>query len=263
MLNNINHIHLELTEKCNKDCWMCGRKKIERDTGKKYNREIDFELLESIAKQLPPNIVIQFHNNGEGLLYPRFGEALKLFKNQIKCLTTNGKLLVAKADEIIDNLDTLAISIIENEDPKEKKWQDKQIKKFLELKGDRKPFVIYRLLGEVDETQYNGLIVKRTIHAPKKGFVGYRNTPTIPETGICWDFLNRPTIDADGNVVICVALDPDGLGIIGNLKEQTLEEIWNSKKRLDWLELHKQGQRSKVPLCNKCEYWGVPVGRVK
>ena len=71
--------------------------------------DMNFALVEKIASQLPPNIMVQLHNNGEGLLYPRFGDAAKLFNRQTTNIVTNGKLLVEKADEIIDNLDTLAV----------------------------------------------------------------------------------------------------------------------------------------------------------
>ena len=70
-------------------------------------------MVKKIAEQLPPNIVVQLHNNGESLLYPRLGEAFRLFNRQITNVVTNGKLLVEKADEIIDNIDTIAISVIE------------------------------------------------------------------------------------------------------------------------------------------------------
>lgn len=77
---------------------------------------MDFGLVKSIAEQLPEGIVVQLHNNGESLLYPRFGEAAKLFNKQIRCLDTNGKLLIEKADEITDNLNTITVSVIENDD---------------------------------------------------------------------------------------------------------------------------------------------------
>ena len=114
--NGLLVCNIELTSRCQKSCWMCGRRKLE----KKYPElcdwgDMDFSLVQNIAGQLPSNIIIQFHNNGESLLYPKFGKAIKLFPSQIKCLDTNGKLLLEKADEIIDNLDTLTISVIEND----------------------------------------------------------------------------------------------------------------------------------------------------
>ncbi|MBI4620258.1 MAG: hypothetical protein HY739_08870 [Desulfobacterales bacterium] len=91
--NGLYCINLELTSRCNKNCWMCGRRKIDREypeIAMNYG-DMDLELVKKIAKQLPEGIVVQFHNNGEPLLYPRFGEAIRLFKDQIKCVDTNAK----------------------------------------------------------------------------------------------------------------------------------------------------------------------------
>nr|MCK4929850.1 SPASM domain-containing protein [Nanoarchaeota archaeon] len=262
-LNGLSTVNVELTSRCNKNCWCCGRRRIERDYPEltlKYG-DMDFELVKKIAKQLPPNIMVQLHNNGEGTLYPKFGEAVKLFHRQITNIVTNGKLLVEKADEIIDNLDTITISILEN-DP-EADEQYKTIKEFLRLKGDRKPQVVFRLNGDVDSSRYEKFgctITRRILHAPLGSFNYKKRDPTIPEVGICLDFLNHMAINSHGKVSICVRFDPKGLGVIGDANKQSLEEIWNSEKRMKWLEYHKQGRRDKVPLCSYCHFWGVPTG---
>ena len=67
-------------------------------------------------------------------------------------------------------------------------------------------------------------------------------------------------INRHGDVSICVRFDPKGLGVIGNIKENDLVDIWNSPKRKKWLEAHKQGKRQEVPLCSYCHFWGVPTG---
>ena len=260
-LHGLTTVNVELTSLCNKKCWMCGR----RETEIKYPElvqnwgHMDFELVQKIANQLPPNIIVQLHNNGEPLLYPRFGEAVKLFERQITGLDTNGKLLVEKADEIINNLDTITISIIENDSESEEQY--KTIEEFFKLKGDKNPYVTFRLNGNVDSARYkkfNAPIARRAIHA-KLASVNYESTPTIPEMGICLDFLNHLSINKDGEVSTCVRFDPAKLGVIGNVRTQTIEEIWNSEKRMRWLEYHKKGQRDKMPLCKNCHYWGVPT----
>ena len=58
----MNIINIELTNKCNKKCWMCGRRKWEAQ-GAVYNEEIDFKLLKKISKQIDDGTLIQFHNN--------------------------------------------------------------------------------------------------------------------------------------------------------------------------------------------------------
>jgi radical SAM protein with 4Fe4S-binding SPASM domain len=256
-------VNVELTNKCNKKCWMCGRRKVEKDYPEltlEYG-DMNFELVEEIAKQMPERIIVQLHNNGEPLLYPKFGSAVKLFKNQITNIVTNGKLLLEKSNEIIGNLDTLAISVFEND--KEGDEQFEIIKQFLKLKGKKKPHVILRLNGDVDEEKYkqfNVPLAKRVLHNPMGSFGYKKKSPTIPECGICLDFLNHLAINIKGEVSICVRFDPERLGVIGDLNKNTLEEIWNGKKRLSWLKYHKEGNREKIQLCKKCEFWGVPTG---
>jgi radical SAM protein with 4Fe4S-binding SPASM domain len=204
---------------------------------------------------------VQLHNNGESLLYPEFGEAVRLFNKQITNVVTNGKLLVEKADEIIDSLDTMAISIVENDPEADEQYEI--IEKFLKMKGDRKPYTILRLNGEVNEGRYKKLglvIATRILHSPMGSF-NYKRNPTIPEIGICLDFLHHLAINSKGEVSICVRFDPKRIGVIGDVNTKSLEEIWNSPKRLEWLEFHKQGRRDKVPLCSYCHFWGVPTGK--
>ncbi|NQT66888.1 MAG: SPASM domain-containing protein [Actinobacteria bacterium] len=257
------NINIELTNRCNKNCWMCGRRKIDREYPElalKYG-DMDFELVKKISEQVPPGIVVQLHNNGEPLLYPYFGKALDLFKKNITNIVTNGKLLVQKADEIIDKLDTLSISVFENDE--ESKEQYRIIEKFLKIKGSKKPFTSLRLIGEVDDKKYkelNILIIRRVLHSPLGSFNYKKLKPTIPEIGICLDFLNHLAINKNGDVSICVRLDPKKLGVIGNINDRALLEIWNDKKRLEWKNYHILGQRNKVPLCSFCHYWGVPTG---
>lgn len=262
--NGLTNINIELTNKCNKKCWMCGRRKIEKDVeafNTIYNQEIDFFLLERIAYEIPRGIVVQLHNNGEPLIYNRFGDAVKLFHNQITNIVTNGKLLLEKKDEIIGHLDTMSISIFEKDVEAEEQYEI--IDKFLELKGDTKPFTTLRLIGDVDRPKYekfNTQIITRILHVPMGSFNYQKKSPTIPEIGICLDFLNHLAINYNGDVSICVRFDPDKVGVIGNIKETPLDKIWNSEKRLAWKKLHVEGQRNNVPLCSKCEFWGVPTG---
>ena len=263
MLTGLYCIHLELTNKCNKRCWMCGRRKIEKDCPHlaTFNDDMEFSLVKSIAQQLPKNIVVQFHNNGEPFLYSKLFDALHLFKKQIRCLDTNGKLLLKDANKIIDNLDTITISVFENDPEADEQYGI--VKKFLEIKGIKKPRVIYRLLGEITNSErwyeLPGLIATRTLHSPMGSFK-YEKTPTIPEIGICVEALNHLAISVNGDVSMCVRFDPERVGVIGNVYKNTLDEIWNGDLRQKYLQLHIDGKRDEIPLCSKCEYWGVAIG---
>jgi len=241
---------------------MCGRRRIERefpDIVVHYG-DMDFDLIKGISEQLPPNIVVQLHNNGEPLLYPKFGDAASLFSKQIRCIDTNGKLLLEKADEVIDIIDTMAISIIEKDVEADAQYEI--ITKFLELKKDRKPFTLLRINGEVDTGRYEKfglLMARRVLHSALGSFNYVKRSPTIPEIGICLDFLNHLAINKDGEVSICVRFDPKRLGVLGDVKKQTLSEIWNGETRMAWLSKHREGRRHEVPLCSYCHFWGVPT----
>ena len=241
---------------------MCGRRKIDREYAEiaiNYG-DMDFDLVKSIAAQLPEGIVVQFHNNGEPLLYPRFGEATRLFQKQIKCIDTNAKLLVEKADEIIENLDSLTISVFEKDPEGDEQYET--VKRFLTIKGERKPIMIYRCLGNVDTDRWaalDGIIATRILHNPLGSFK-YSKNPTVPEIGICLEILNHMAINRFGKVSICVRFDPKGLGVVGDAAKDRLIDIWNGAKRNHWKQLHIEGKRKEVPLCSYCDFWGVPTG---
>lgn len=260
--NGLTTVNVELTSRCNKNCWMCGRRKVDREypeLAMQYG-DMDFMLVESIARQLPDGIVVQMHDNGEPLLYPEFKKAAQLFKRQIRCIDTNGKLLVEKAGDIIDNLETLTVSIFEKDE--EANEQYGLIREFLKIKGNRKPNVIIRCLGDVDLDMYRKLhciIATRILHSPMGSFQ-YRKNPTVPEIGICLDLLNHLVIRSDGKVSICVRFDPKGAGVIGDCTKSPLVDIWNGPRRKKWINMHIEGKRSEVPLCSMCEFWGVPTG---
>jgi radical SAM protein with 4Fe4S-binding SPASM domain len=241
---------------------MCGRRKREREHPELCDYgDMPYDTLRLIHFQVPRGIVVQYHNNGEPLLYPFLGRVLGLFRDNIRCLDTNAKLLVEKADEIIGNLETLTISVIESDTEGDEQYEI--VKKFREIKGDRGPKLIYRLLGRVPEESrwYNDgvLIAKRILHAPE-GSRCYEKQVTVPEIGICLDLLTHLAIDRHGNISMCVRFDPHGLLRLGNVNDITLRDAWLSPKRKSYLEHHIRQERSKLPGCSSCEFWGVPRG---
>lgn len=257
-------LNIELTNKCNKTCYMCGRRKVEtQNPNIKYTDEIDLKLLKKIAKQLPEGILIQFHNNGEPLLYSYLKEALSLFKKQIRCFDTNGKLLLEKYNEIIDNVETITISTFE----KDPEWEQQYeiLKEFLRKKGEKKPSVIIRCLGDIEKEriekykELNCLMAYRILHSPMGSFE-YKKQTVIPEHGICLEMLFHPAINVKGELSTCVRFDPDKKAVLGNLNKDSFKKIWNSNERRKWLQLHINGERNKIPLCSKCEFYGIPRG---
>jgi radical SAM protein with 4Fe4S-binding SPASM domain len=262
-LTGLYAIHIELTSKCNKNCWICGRRKIERDYPELVTNygDMDIALVEKIAKQVPEGILIHFHNNGEPLLYPHLLKALDLFGHCIRHFDTNGKLLMKQYSSIIERCEVITVSVIPNDPDGDEQYEI--VKKFLEDRGNRKPRVIIRFNGDVlDKRRWIDLgvmTIDRILHSPM-GSYDYEKKVVIPEVGFCLEILNHLSIDRFGKVSPCVRFDPEDKLIIGDLNTQTLEEIWNGKKRKEYLQKHIDGKRNEIPLCNECEYWGIPRG---
>jgi len=254
-------VNIELTSRCNANCWFCGRRKMEREHPELCDwGDMEWPMVHLLACQVPPGTLVQFHNSGEPTLYPLLGHALRVFPHCIRQFDSNGKLIVEKAGEIIGNLEVLTISVCQGEETKE---QYETVVKFLERKGDRKPRLVYRLLGKVENVgrwqELPGLVATRTLHDPRGSF-DYQKTPTVPEHGTCLDLLSHLAVDRRGWISVCVRFDPGGKLRLGNVRDMTLEEAFNGDKRQDYLQKHIEGRRGECPGCDRCHFYGVPTG---
>jgi radical SAM protein with 4Fe4S-binding SPASM domain len=221
--------------------------------------DMDHEMVHKIAVQVPHRTIVQFHSNGEPLLYPYLGWALFQFRHCFRQFNTNGKLLPEKGSEIIDNLDVLTISVIEKD--VEGDYQYDRVKEFLAVKGDRRPNIVFRLLGKVERPdrwqELGGVVCTRVLHAPG-GSYDYEREVTKPEIGVCLDLLTHLAIDRYGNISVCVRFDPDGKLRLGNVNDISLYDAWKHPKRLKYIEKHIDQHRDNCGGCNGCHYWGVP-----
>src|SRR3972149_11961026 len=262
MLNGLHTINIELTSRCNKSCYFCGHQNPKVNKSLEFG-DMDIKLFYKISNQIPEDITIQFHKDGEVLLYPYLNTVLDIFRyRNITNIVTNGMLLMDRAHTIIDKLSSLTISVYK--DDKDNGKQLEIMRQFLDLKGAPEwPQVLIKLVGYMDAAPYEALqgisIIRRALHTPC-GSRDYRKAiPVIPEIGICLDLLGHPSINWKGDVFICNRLFPNNEGYIGNLNEQSLDEIWNGAVRQRILVSHIAGHRELIPACVSCQFWGIPV----
>ena len=246
-------LNIELTNNCNSTCSFCRRAEARAND----TMEMGFmsaTLLSNIVGQFKGSI-IQFHRDGEPLLHEGLWGVGQMCRDFTTNIVTNGKLLWDKVHDLVGNFTSVVVSVY-GDDPE----QFEIVKRFVEYKGDRNPIVIIKFLGDYYNPEYEKLglkVIRRRIWLGND----YEDTKSpIPEVGVCLDFLYKPSISWDGDVYICNRYDPKGEGLIGNCTIQTLDEIWNSKRRMAWLQLHRQGLRESVLPCKSCEYWGIPAG---
>lgn len=247
-----NWITIELTNRCNKSCWFCGRAKI-RD--KMELGDMDYMLFLNILKQYNGEI-LQFSRDGEPLLYDRIGDIGMITRNYFTNIVTNGILLWDKKMEIHDRFDTVTVSVIEDD-----KEQFEAIRRFVEWNGTSKPSVFVKFLGDYYNPEFEKMVLKvmrRTLHNPQGDWDYQNHTELIPEIGICQDFMNKPSINWKGEMFICNRFDPEKKGLIGDLNKTSMTDIWDGTIRYKWLQYHRNQERDRVPLCNGCQFWGVP-----
>jgi radical SAM protein with 4Fe4S-binding SPASM domain len=67
----------------------------------------------------------------------------------------------------------------------------------------------------------------------------------------CANIWQKMVVDYNGDVVLCCD-DWNHSTVLGNLKQQTIEEIWKGEKLRKIREAHKKGEFGKIPLCSGC-----------
>jgi len=93
------------------------------------------------------------------------------------------------------------------------------------------------------------------VRFPSKFFWEYKRheVKTLRREKYCHNLWNRMTVFWDGRVPLC-CMDVDGDYIIGNLRNQSLEEIWNSPMLLAIKKRQKEKQFHMLPLCKHCDF---------
>ena len=79
-----------------------------------------------------------------------------------------------------------------------------------------------------------------------------RRIENTAEQKMCYLLLGNLVILPDGDTVVCCA-DINSRGVIGNIAENTLEELYFGSKRLSMIEMFVKDKKNKIPLCKHCE----------
>lgn len=103
-------IVLELTNRCNFRCIMCGREAADFETC-----DLPFSLIKRLEAALPYVEEVTLHGWGEGTLHPRFSEILRFlneYPNLRKYFVTNGSTLPKIMDDLFEHkVDLVALSL--------------------------------------------------------------------------------------------------------------------------------------------------------
>ena len=272
-MSKYKKIYIEITNDCNLNCSFCS----------KVNRKKGYMTIEEYKKILSKikdyTNYIYLHVKGEPLLHPNIIQMIKLAdKYNIKVnLTTNGTLFNKYAKELgsCKNLNKINFSL-HSENKKENYLEEifNNIKHF-----SPKTTIVYRLwtlennvldkksteiVNKINE-YYNlspetvekiknekNIKINSTIYVDKDNYFEWPNINNHKSCGYCFALKTHIAILVDGTIVPC-CLDSDGIINLGNIYDNSLEEIINSKR---YQELQKSFQKRQPIelLCQSCTF---------
>jgi len=279
---------IESTNHCNLRCVMCPRGEpdiMERPLGS-MSDDLFGKILDEIEFYKEP---CWFHWFGEPLMHPRLFEQIALAKRKgipDLGISTNATLLdEARARSILDSgLDTILIAVdgatkdvyervrISSTFTFERVYEN--VHRFLDLKkelGRTRPTTTLSIIV-MDETKSQLEDFKRYWLAAGadeviyKPFVTWGNQDSqfvqlaVPESqeghrtqlrvNPCYHLWESVVIAWDGRVVPC-CFDFDASVSLGDLKTQSLREVWNSQAYQSLRQKELEG-RNDMPLCRNC-----------
>jgi len=266
--------YLEITNVCNLSCSFCPGTKRE----KRFMSEEEFRLL--AGKLRAHTEYLYFHLMGEPLLHPQLGEFLGIaYELGFKVIiTTNGSLLKAREADLLEAgaLHKINISLQSFEANTVGDFEDyvNQCAAFAARAAERGKIAVLRLWNEGGLDRLNGDIEEiLREHFPgewKKGRGGLKLSERIwlehgekfdwPELSandmgqslFCYGLRDQIGVLCDGTVVPC-CLDHEGDIALGNLLEDSLENIMSTKRARNIYDGFSKRQAVEE-LCRKCGY---------
>lgn len=276
-----NKIYVEISNVCNLSCSFCPKLK----RAKRIMTPDEFtHVCDSIR---PYTDYIYLHLMGEPLCHPHFEELLVIAKaHQFRvCITTNGTLLSKSSDVILKYADTIhkvsiSLHCIEGNDIEGRlsEYMDGVIS-FSKLSAQAGIYTVLRLwnLDTEDRSGANSQneYIEKCLHysfpsdwkkrwngygVANRIFLEYAGIFTWPDEsqaeqrtqGTCHGLGDQIGILADGTVVPC-CLDSEGNVPLGNIFDQSLEQILSTDRAVSMIEGFKCGEMREA-LCQKCSY---------
>jgi radical SAM protein with 4Fe4S-binding SPASM domain len=251
-------IEFNLSGLCNRTCVFCPRSNPE--TYPNINEHIPIELYEKIMKELAEvdyDGMILYSAFGEPLLYKNIEAVLELSKRycpkvRIESVSDGDFVTPEKLRSLIGaGLDTLLISMY---DGPEQEAHFQGIIDQVDL-GDSK--VILRKRWLPPEEHYGITLNNRAglVNLPDVGIVPLSEPLKRP----CYYPFYEALVDYDGAVLLCPH-DWRKKLIVGNLNDQTIHELWDSRVMRRVRNNLANSDRNFAP-CNECDVDGTLMGK--
>ena len=268
------YILIEPVSSCNLKCPMC----FQSDNTfikKEFMGKMDFNLFKKIIDEAEKNgtNAISFGSRGEPTIHPEFKSFLNYVGGKfldIKIITNATKLNDDLIHTIFKNRIHQVVFSIDSEDKatyeRLRKFSNYEkvlsnVKNYNKIKNQYKNInTITRIAGvKVEDTQNeksfcnfwkehaDEIIIKKAFSR----WDTYNNEKLEDFLEPCNYIWERMYIWYDGKVNPCDA-DYKSYLSYGNVKENSIKEIWNSKKYKDLQKIHLENKRNKITPCDRC-----------
>ncbi len=283
-------IFVDPSDLCNFKCKFCptGDRELMKKTPGRNHGIMDFKLYKKIIDDIcefeKPIKVLRLYKDGEPLLNPRFAEMIRYAKEK-KCseridTTTNASLLNPKRNlEIITaGLDRINISIEGVNENQYLEFSNYKID-FKNLVGNIRHFyenrknceVIVKINGdtisEEDKKRFyeifgniaDGVYIEHIMSCwPEFELKGIKVNQEfgiygqkIKEVQVCPYVFYSFSINSDGSASACF-LDWSRKLIIGDAKSESVKDIWNGEKLLNYQKMFLKKKRKEHLICGNC-----------
>lgn len=267
------HLDVEPTTRCNLKCIMCPHSFIPPKP-----IDMDFEMIKKTIDEFSEKggSSIKFCYLGEPLLYPKIFEAIDYAKEKgilETIMATNGtlftrkslmRIIVSRLDFLIFSVDSMhpeiysKIRVGGNFDTVNNNiiWLN-HLKQFYQT---NKPFVQIQAIPMKTNKKE---LKNKSYHKYWKPYADsirispfcedYRNEKIIEETPdfFCESVFRRMTLRADGKICLCCGSRTDDK-ILGDIRENTLEEVWTGKEFTKIRKLMTEGKSHLIEQCKTC-----------
>ena len=260
-MKKFKKIYIEITNICNLNCSFCS---IDNREKKSITKEHFEEILKKINNYTD---YIYLHVKGEPLTYPNLKDLLDIaekYNKQVN-ITTNGTLLKDKK-ELLKHPSIRQINISLHSENNKDNYLEDIIETIEELKNK---IIILRFWVNNKSTRYvdklksyykistepgdNHIKLRDNLYLDKgEEFIWPDLDNDYNSEGTCYALKDQLAILVDGTVVPC-CLDSKGIINLGNIYEDDLEKIINSKRYQD-MKIGFQNRKCSEELCKRCSF---------
>lgn len=267
-------VMMEVTNRCNIKCVMCPREIMTRDVG-----DMSISLYRIVLNEIQKygcTDYLVLHYSGEPTLNKDLVSMVRYAKDEgvgfVK-FNTNGLLVKGNlAKDLIESGLDLIVFAVESSRAIHDKFRvgsdydmvNENIFNLMKLKkqlGCGRPAVSVQMLV-TNDMEEEVLESAKRFWKPKVDFVDVRSISTVggqvedkgtvrsPEK-FCRQVYTVAGVLWNGDVVPC-CVDHDANLMMGNVKDNTLHEIWNSKKYKEFRMKHRNGDIEDLSFCKRC-----------